>query len=480
MRRLLSYSILVFMMYLAASCGYIMDDGTCPEVSKGGRALFFRIELDEQTPGTKADDIWGNPYEDEIGTDFDSRIRPDAMFVVIYGPDNKVKGTVYDLSWWLVEGSDSEYEFMGDISHLELNTSDIYKVAIYANTMAPSHVESLDSQDGPARMWFDISDVDAMQSDSYIPMWGLVSTRFTLAEGQQLGNISLLRAVSKVRVRLTPALQSQGFRIMGAKLNTYNRTGFCLPSGWYDGESTLQLYQQGCFRPYSSQNSTPLPFEVNADGTEAIIYMPELETSDIENPVTLTISDASDMIKDYHLQFRNYTGGLAGAQAFDIVRNHIYDYTISQIVSGKQLVLTCDVVSWDRLREDIDFTNDVVTFSSPIQWTNVKSVKYDTREVVLYDDTSIEAICSFRIDTPLGATWTASMIPIKGSVDAFSWASTQYGAVGADGQVRIKVNNQAPYAPEHRCRLRITVQTSDLRTIIVEPDNEFEIIQNSI
>ena len=210
MRRLLSYTIMVFMTLLAASCSYVMDNDMCTALSDRGRAVYFRIELDEEMTATKADDIWGNPYASEIGTTFDSRIRPDAMFVIIYGPDNKVLGVVRDLRWWAVSGTQNVYEFKGDISHIELNTTDQYKVVIFANTGNPDENAQLDATSGPATMGFNIKSVDIAKEDSYIPMWGLITTKFTLTESQELGDISLLRAASKVRIRLGSAMQQQG------------------------------------------------------------------------------------------------------------------------------------------------------------------------------------------------------------------------------------------------------------------------------
>ena len=77
-------------------------------------------------------------------------------------------------------------------------------------------------------------------------------------------------------------------------------------------------------------------------------------------------------------------------------------------------------------------------------------------------------------------------------MDAFSIVEdSKYGDVGTEKwqYVKLKINNQAPIAPQHACILRITVQTADGRTIVVKnlmPDNtkdeveEYTIIQNLI
>ena len=169
----------------------------------------------------------------------------------------------------------------------------------------------------------------------------------------------------------------------------------------------------------------------------------------------------------------------------------------------KQISLICTVEPWTKETEVIDYAQEVVSVSKKMTWEGVQEVNYETGEVILKSDKNAVATCSFRIDTPVGATWTASLILVNedGSIDAFSWVDdTKYGIVGTgiDSVIKLKVNNNAPKAPQHICILRITVQTNDMRTIVVNdlvPDKytdehgiehttngytEFRIIQNDI
>jgi hypothetical protein len=123
-----------------------------------------------------------------------------------------------------------------------------------------------------------------------------------------------------------------------------------------------------------------------------------------------------------------------------------------------------------------------------------ESINIPDGEVVLYTDTEKVAVCKFNIRTPVGATWTASLIPLTASaMDAFSIVEdSKYGVVGTDEmqQVKIKINNPDPISAKNACLLRITVQTPDGRTIVVNnlmPEQaanngveEFTIIQNLI
>lgn len=157
---------------------------------------------------------------------------------------------------------------------------------------------------------------------------------------------------------------------------------------------------------------------------------------------------------------------------------------VNLLFKDKEIVLQCIVMDWIPNEETIDFS-DQVSVKARMEWSNVTS--NSNGEVILYNDTNIEAVCDFHIETPRGATWTASLIPVEGHLDAFEFVDgTANGAVGVDSQLRLTVTNQAPIAPRHICILRITVQTADGRTIVVKnlvpgkEDAEFRIIQNLI
>lgn len=166
-----------------------------------------------------------------------------------------------------------------------------------------------------------------------------------------------------------------------------------------------------------------------------------------------------------------------------------YRYSYNITFTDKEIKLTCVVEDWRVLTENIEFS-DQVTVSKTLDWdeNTVESCDETKGEVVLYTDDDMVAVVDFQINSPQGATWTASLIPIEGHQDAFTLVDgSKYGSVGTPSQIKIKVNNQAPIAPRHVCILRITVQTADGRTIVVKnlvPEGkgyeEFRIIQNLI
>ena len=175
--------------------------------------------------------------------------------------------------------------------------------------------------------------------------------------------------------------------------------------------------------------------------------------------------------------------------------------TYNLIISGDRTItefqINTVVEDWIPHSEEIDFAQQVeVEEGKEMNWVEgtYESWNRDTGEVVLFTDVDKVAECEFNILAPVGATWTASLIPLTASaMDAFSIVEeSKYGEVGTDRMqsVKIKINNPDPISARNACKLRITVQTPDGRTIVVKnlmPKpaasngvEEFTIIQNLI
>ncbi len=222
--------------------------------------------------------------------------------------------------------------------------------------------------------------------------------------------------------------------------------------------------------------------QINAFGSDDGYFMvwPQTadEFADASIVIKFTQGGGAEQTKEFKLNELGQTEWLAGNR---------YSYNIT--FSDKQIDLKCYVQNWDVSTENIDFS-DQVTVSSTLKWVagTVESCDETTGEVVLYTSDEMVAVAEFQINSPEGATWTASLIPVEGHQDAFTLIdSSKYGSVGTEAKVKIKVNNQAPIAPKHVCILRITVQTADGRTIVVKnlvPEGkdyeEYRIIQNLI
>ena len=175
--------------------------------------------------------------------------------------------------------------------------------------------------------------------------------------------------------------------------------------------------------------------------------------------------------------------------------------TYNLIISGERTItefqINTIVEDWKTQTEMIDFTEQIeVRDTEKMHWVEgtYESISEEKGEVVLFTDVEKIAVCEFNIRTPIGATWTASLIPLTASaMDAFSIVEdSKYGEVGTDvmQKVKIRINNPDPISARNACLLRITVQTSDGRTIVVKnlmpkaaannKIEEFTIIQNLI
>ena len=242
-------------------------------------------------------------------------------------------------------------------------------------------------------------------------------------------------------------------------------------------------------------------------------------TYNIANDVELA-SDVATTISDYHLMWPQTDTDLDGVKVtviYDYIENEkltqnakkeVYLSDLSSWDAGvknslniifKDKQLEVVVTPWNWESQEIDFT-EVVTVSQTMKgkWVNTSSVNYDTGEVILKQKTDQVATVTFQIDTPVGATWTASLIMIEGATDAVQFyvdengKSYKYGKVGEPGVVKLRVSKDTPIENRNSYFLRITVQTVDGNTIIVDEgltelhktsDNkhaEFKIIQNLI
>ena len=166
---------------------------------------------------------------DELGTSFENRILPESLRVKVYSADNRYIGDVEELLYWPISEDGSRYQFQGivpqavleDAALLDAGTTPNYKFMVYANC----------AEGDNASIMFTYDDLD--MTSGAIPMWGVKQadiTNLLNKRVQELGTISLLRAVAKVEVIVDEALAD--CTINSASINYHNRQGYSLPAGW--------------------------------------------------------------------------------------------------------------------------------------------------------------------------------------------------------------------------------------------------------
>ena len=315
---------------LTTSCS--QEEGL--ELSDEKVQVMFTIALDDSSARSRA--TWGdnydnndtNDYDSAIGDDFDNYIDPDKFFVKLTLGTNTydVKNIAY---WQQPDPNKNIYEFVGEVE-VNISQTTSYtdaKVMVYAN-MTPA------TTTGNETFATDYNTYPGT-GVKYIPMWGVQTIpNLSLTPGARnmLPDIYLLRAMAKVEVIMKDT--DPNHAISDIKLNRYNTMGYCLPKGWDKTTiaATTDLDLEEVLRPSTNIRDTNESFtESTVNGFKCYtIYVPDYlniapnsQTSVTPSTITVTIGD-----KDYDIEFKKYANGSATDDAYNIVRNHIYEFVI--------------------------------------------------------------------------------------------------------------------------------------------------------
>lgn len=424
-RKVLSASTRFFILnssfFILLSCS-IMDDGpdalSLPDGSTAQVA--FTLKLDKAQPATRT--TWGDNYPNKPGTDYENRI--DQLQVVLYSEDN----TAYPLHnlWQETSSTQDEentYTFVGNIDTNEADSprAGTYKIMVFANCNETTQNSN------------DITTVGTMTYDyTYtatnapaIPMWGVTTAELTLKPGerQTLDNdIDLLRAVAKVEVLLQDNTDTQGFSLTGVTISTANQQGYCLPAGYADVQNTKELDREEgsptSFHPIqSSATASNLAFTNDGNDTYTL-YLPEYDNGTNAATLSVTVADGDGQEETYPLEFKNYTTG----EAYNIVRNHLYRYTITKIDNG-QLTVQHQVMPWEKVTSGITY-GDIQCELLPEGGDSGAAAKGDPEAIfgILHKPTyasshdfsvlkpgTAGATYEFTLTAPEGAVWTAHL-----------------------------------------------------------------------
>lgn len=486
----------------------------------------FKLDV-MSSAATKADDhTWNdnldnnteNNYSDVIGTKFENRILPDHLQMYVYNSNGEYVAAVQRIAYREVANGD--YEFWGilqkksDVDPINADAifypDEIYHFVVLANCQPSS---TLNGVPLPQNLIYTSTFDSSASNFSAIPMWGAVNVKLTMTDSQNIGPIQLLRSMAKVEVALSKDLTN--YTIKSATITRSSNTGYSVPNFW-NIRSTTSLSHLEAFRPYVESTIQTGSFFKGSDAQQ-VIYLPELsntttnypETGDIK--IELVLNDGSRDIEfkgEKAISLAEYNNGQLAlnddgkASLYNLVRNHYYHYTINKVESGKPVELTLTVKPWDVVTESIQFTDEVsVNEGDKMIWsgTKVKPGISDPSSIFIDGASSPAdaAVATFKINTPVGATWYASM---EGDKDAFSFivettsgdsnklpgttqktengvTTTVYwkkvtsvtGNVGEPSVLRIITN--APTVSENKAvSLKIAVITLDGRTIMANAE----------
>lgn len=419
-----------------------MDDGpdalSLPDGSTAQVA--FTLKLDKTQPATRTT-TWGNDYDSQAGEGYESRI--DQLQVVLYSEDN----TAYPLhNLWQeassTQGGEDTYTFVGSIDTNDADSpqAGTYKIMVFANCNETTQNSNDITTVGTMTYDYTYTATDAPA----IPMWGVTTAKLTLKPGerQTLDNgIDLLRAVAKVEVQLQDNDDTQGFSLTGVTISTANTQGYCLPLDYDKVETTAALNREEetgitTFHPYpNSAITTDLAFTNDGNNTYTL-YLPEYEydngTGNTPATLTVTVADGDGQEETYPLEFKTYEEGQPTGEAYNIVRNHLYRYTITKIDNG-QLTVQHQVMPWDKVTSSITY-GDIQCELLPEGGDSGDAAKGDPEAhycILLrpgYEDSSDElkesgsagAVFQFKLTEPAGAVWTAHL----SNTEVFSFSDT--------------------------------------------------------
>lgn len=324
-------------LLLLASCSR-NDEVAVAEGEEGKVYVTLTLSINGEEVGSRADWL-PEQNTDQPGVGWENKI--DDLQILIYDANNNYVGKVEDL----IQLLDGRYS--GTLSSdAEWTGNTNYKIMAFANCP---------SIDNPSN----ISTLDYTRANvSYIPMWGVTTTTFDLTPGESddIGSIDLLRAMAKVEVNFAESFPSD-YEIGAITISPYNTQGYCLPAGYESVETTGALDREEAgtaysFNPLASASTSSLTF--TGENGKYYIYLPEYENSTDAAKIQVTVNGET-----YELEFKDYENGAPkeGTQ-YDIVRNHIYRYTITGVDDG-ELKLEYRVLLWDKVESAIGWNPEI-------------------------------------------------------------------------------------------------------------------------
>ena len=322
----IAFATLLSLLALA-SCSR-NDQITVPNGEEGKVYVTLTLSINGEEAGSRA--TWENNDKPENGNEWENTV--DNLQILIYDENNQYVGSVENLIQ-LLNG-----KYSGTLSTAAWETNKNYKVMAFANC------PTIDNQNNIGNLSYTRTDAD------YIPMWGVTTTIFELTPGESddIGGIDLLRAMAKVEV----IMNAEGYEIDKIAVDKSNPQGYCLPQGYSSVTETDKLDMEGLtpasFNPHTEDN----PIIKEQDG-KYYIYLPEYDNSTNAATIQVTVNDET-----YPLEFRNYENGTPIGDPYDIVRNHIYRYTITGVNDG-ELTFEYRVLLWDEVESQIGWNPEI-------------------------------------------------------------------------------------------------------------------------
>ena len=290
----------------------------------------FVVTVDHNA--TRSDMGWDHYDPTDEGTANECAIRPDDIHIKICDAEGRVIGNVEDIH--MERMTQDQYSLTGAWMSPGNLLKDAKKVMILANC-------------GSAAASNDIADItySADRTDGFIPMWGVRSfTSLTKGESNNLGDIHLLRAMSKVSLKLRSDMESRGYTVGKLTLNHRNTSGYCLPLTYQNVDKTTDIRFAGSLHELISP-ATDGGLDFTSLG---YAYLPERSNTTAgvtPSTITLELLRNGTLEDTYTLPFCEYDAdGAPTDRLRDIQRNTLYQFEVYK--TDNQLKVSLHVRRW--------------------------------------------------------------------------------------------------------------------------------------
>lgn len=358
--------------FVLASC---VNDEEGPCLPDGKTEVHFSLVLQDNTKGTTrtGDETWNNYNPKDTGVEYDNYIDLDNVQMLLFNASTGVyAGPLGSMTY--SKSGENTYKYIGT-APTDLAAGE-YKFVVLANcaaaglTAGTSTIADLDTKT------FNL--LAESGNTQYIPMWGVLKASLTLIAGnrQELGTINLLRAFSKVTVKLEAKEGATGnplrdYSLKKVVVSNYNKSGYITPSGAATATTTKELNLDASLHAYASAG-TDKEFAPASGATELTFYLPEYDnsTTPAELTVTLTKKVGEKTVEfTAPIQFCDYVDGVVPETPtrYNIIRNHWYQFNIYSVSDDGALYVKPTVADWfngPALTYKIDMSTSMRLFDS--------------------------------------------------------------------------------------------------------------------
>lgn len=323
-------------LLLAACSGGEADEAEAAD--EGNLVVTFTMAVEDAAQTRAANTGWDDYGPTDDGTAYENAIDLDGLQIFVCdgqgNPIEKLTGVSAHAS------SATTYAVRGVWKTPASRLAQAKKVMVLANC---ADVAASDAQSTLGNLSF------ARAAVTSIPMWGVATVgSFELGKANNLGTLSLLRAMARVKVTLRNDMTADGFTLATSTLSRHNLSGYVLPAGYNGVASTTALRFEGSLRPYASPSTDALDMMT---GGAATVYVPEYEnTGTSATPATINVRlshNGTPEAKAYTLRFVEYDAqGKPTSTAYNLQRNHSYEFELYK--EADRVAVKLSVRQWNR------------------------------------------------------------------------------------------------------------------------------------